>query len=249
MFKLIARVLVLLVFLFVLGGCSGSRDEEAGINFVETGTADQVPVEQPVQQQSLASEENGQTAKQQNMTSSPSNDLQTSEPEQLQDSSKAAESEAKTEPFAGPAVVKDYSLSVGGYFPPFNLAGLDGKQYQSVNVFSANQVTLVNFWATFCGPCIREMPALEQLRQNYQGRSLGLIGIVLDSKKADTARSMVTRLGTGYPHLLDDGWFGPYIYAVPQTFLVDNEGKILQAMTGAKSLQQFSDTVDPYLRH
>ncbi len=153
-----------------------------------------------------------------------------------------------TEAGAAPAVEeKTYSFKTGDYFPPFSLSGLNGNTYNSEELFAANKVTLLNFWATFCGPCIREMPALEQLYQQYAGQGLGVTGIVLDSRKADTARSMAAKLGTTYPHLLDDGRFAPYFYAIPQTFLVDRGGKILSAATGARTLEQFEQMIQTHI--
>lgn len=149
---------------------------------------------------------------------------------------------------AGATTPKQYSLKAGDYFPEFNLPDLTGAQFNSATTFAANKVTLVNFWGTFCGPCIREMPALEQLRQSYAGKGLGMIGIVLDSNKVEEAKLMAGKLGTGYPHLLDDGRYRPYIYAVPQTLLVDSEGKILSSVVGARSLQQFISMVEPHLK-
>lgn len=157
------------------------------------------------------------------------------------------EVEVKVNP-ANTTSPKQYSLKAGDYFPQFNLLDFNGTKFNSVDTFAANKVTLVNFWGTFCGPCIREMPALEQLRQNYAGQGLGIIGIVLDSNKAKEAKLMAGKLGTGYPHLLDDGRYNPYIYAVPQTLLVDSEGKVLVSVVGARSIQQFINMVEPYLK-
>lgn len=106
----------------------------------------------------------------------------------------------------------------------------------------------MNFWGTFCDPCIREMPEIEELRKQYSGQGLGVVGIVLDFNKAGQARELASRLGTNYPHLLDDGRFGKDIYAVPQTLLIDSGGKVLASVTGARSLQEFRQMVEPYIK-
>ncbi len=142
---------------------------------------------------------------------------------------------------------KDYSLKVEDYFPLFTLSDLNGSKISSSDLFSSNKVTLINFWGTFCGPCIREMPELEKLWQQYSGQGLGLVGIVLDSQKFAAARDLAARPGTTYPHLLDDGRYGPSIRAVPQTLLVDSEGKILKSVTGVRTLPVFVQMVEPYL--
>ncbi|OPX86197.1 MAG: Thiol-disulfide oxidoreductase ResA [Pelotomaculum sp. PtaB.Bin104] len=255
MHKLVTRILVLVVFIFILVGCSGNKNQETNQISGQPGAAEQAPVNQQDAQQAPGTGADAQAANQQQTAvqqqASPTGQtgatVPVPAPEQAQAAPKASGNDAGNKASA-PAVSKTYSLSVGGYFPPFNLAGLDGNQYSSANVFSANKVTLINCWATFCGPCIREMPDLEKLRQNYQGQGLGVIGIVLDANKAQQAKTMAARLGTGYPHLLDDGRYGQYIYAVPQTYLIDSEGKIVQAVTGASNLQYFSGLVEPYLK-
>ncbi len=142
---------------------------------------------------------------------------------------------------------KNYSLKVGGYFPPFSLSNLEGGTISSGDLFAGNTVTLINFWGTFCGPCIREMPELEKLWQQYSGQGLGVVGIILDSQKAAQARSIAAKLGTTYPHVLDDGRYGPGIRAVPMTLLVDSEGKVLVSVTGARTLPVFVQMIEPYL--
>jgi len=147
-----------------------------------------------------------------------------------------------------PEKKKNYSLKVGDYFPLFTLPDLNGNKVSSAGLFSGNKVALVNFWGTFCNHCIGEMPGLENLRQKYSGQGFGLIGIVVNSRNVDNAKYIATKLGTGYPHLLDDGRFGSKIYAVPQTYLVNSSGKILQSVTGARPEQEFSQMIEPYLK-
>ncbi|MDD3653047.1 MAG: redoxin family protein [Desulfotomaculaceae bacterium] len=259
MHKLVARILVLVVLIFMLAGCLGNKNQETNQISGQPGDAEQASMNQQGAQQAPGTGGDAQAANQQ--TSDPLRPAIQQQapptgqagangpapaPQQSQAAPKASGNDSG-KAFA-PVVPKNYSLSVGGYFPPFILTGLDGKQYSSASVFGANKVTLINCWATFCGPCIREMPDLERLRQDYQDLGLGVIGIVLDADKAQQAKTMAARLGTGYPHLLDNGSFGQYIYAVPQTYLVDSEGRIVRAVTGANNLQFFSGLVEPYLK-
>lgn len=162
----------------------------------------------------------------------------------------AAGSQPAQQPSPGtaPAANQNYSLEVGGIFPPSTLTGLNGGKVATRDLFAGNKVTLVNFWGTFCGPCISEMPELEALRQKYAGQGLGIAGIVIDPQKADTARSIAAQTGTNFPHLLDDGRYGSKIYAVPHTLLVDSQGKVLTSVTGRQSLIKFSRLVEPYLK-
>lgn len=244
---------LLILGLILLSGCGGGKNKPA-----------------PVEQQPASSQSAGQTAGEPSQpvpepastpaeapaeTQNPPAQKQAAKDQgdttPLPKSSPAAtpqDTPPKKEPAAGTAQPEEkiYSFKAGDYFPPFSLSALNGNTY-SEELFTTNKVTLVNFWATFCGPCIREMPDLEQLRQQYAAEGLGVVGIVLDSKKAGTAKSMATKLGTTYPHLLDDGRFAPYFYAVPQTFLVDRKGKILGVATGARTLEQFAQMIRPHL--
>lgn len=180
-----------------------------------------------------------------NEPSSVFNPQQQASSEQNSDTAAITESQKAADTKTG--TPKIYSLKVGGYFPPFTLNDLNGSKISSADLFSSNTVTLINFWSTFCSPCIREMPGLETLWQQYSGQGLGVIGIILDSQKAAAARNIAAELGTTYPHLLDDGRYGASIRAVPQTLLVDSEGKILQSVTGARALPVFIQMVEPYL--
>lgn len=146
-----------------------------------------------------------------------------------------------------PAPEQNYSMNVGGVFPPFTLQDLDGMHHDSKDIISSNKVTVINFWGTFCGPCIKEMPDLEALRQKYDGKGLGVIGVVIDSRNKEEAARLAAQTGTGYPHLLDNGRFGELIFAVPHTVIVDSKGKVLSAVTGTRTVSQFSAMVDIHL--
>ena len=57
---------------------------------------------------------------------------------------------------------------------------LDGNTVNTADIFAENKLTMVNIWATFCGPCINEMPELEKIHQEYAEEGAGVIGLVLD---------------------------------------------------------------------
>ena len=227
MFKL-NYLLVFILMLTILSGCAGNK-----------------PQPEPGRQQA-ASETDSRPAQTKDQPAPENQGAQS--PPLVQ--RPAADAPRVQEPPPPPpaAPQQNYSLQAGDIFPPFTLADLNGNKTESAGLFAGNKVTLVNFWATFCGPCIKEMPELEELRKKYSGQNLGMAGIVLDSNKASTAIDLAARIGTGYPHLLDDGRFAAKIFAVPQTLLVDSDGKILVSVTGARSLQEFSRMVEPYLK-
>ena len=90
------------------------------------------------------------------------------------------------------------------------------------------QVVMVNFWATWCGPCRQEMPQLDRLYQKYRSAGFVLLGVNVDDdthKAADVA----AKLGVTFPVLLDTDKAVSRLYdlsTMPSTVLIDRDGKI-----------------------
>lgn len=91
------------------------------------------------------------------------------------------------------------------------------------------------------------MPTLEGLRKKYGKQGLSVIGIIVDPRNTERARQVIAAEEVNYTNLLDDGKFSEKINAVPQTFIVDGNGQIVQSITGSRTLQQFSQIVDQYI--
>jgi len=96
------------------------------------------------------------------------------------------------------------------------------------------KVVLLNFWASWCPPCLREMPSMERLRVKMAGRPLTIVA--LDSAETpEEVKAYLSRMKLGFPILLDpDGsntrrW---KVFALPTTFLLDAEGRIRYVLTG-----------------
>ena len=119
---------------------------------------------------------------------------------------------------------------------------------------------MVNVWATFCGPCINEMPDLGELAAEYADKGVQIIGLVSDTMDSDgtisdsqveTAKEIVAETGADYRHLLpSDDLLGilSQIYAVPTTFFVDSEGvQVGDAIVTAQSKEKWIETIDGML--
>ena len=96
------------------------------------------------------------------------------------------------------------------------------------------KVVLLNFWASWCPPCLREMPSMERLRVKMVGRPLAIVA--LDSAEtAEEVNGFLSRMKLGFPILLDpDGsntkrW---KVFALPTTFLLDASGRVRHVLTG-----------------
>ena len=148
---------------------------------------------------------------------------------------------------------------VQGLMSSFAATDLDGQSVDQ-GIFSGYALTMVNVWATFCGPCIQEMPDLGELAAEYQDKGVRIVGLVSDVLDADgnlsqdqveTAREIVESTGANYLHLLPSqdlfGLLGQ-ITAVPTTFFVDERGvQVGYAYMGSMSKEQWSQILDEML--
>ena len=127
-------------------------------------------------------------------------------------------------------------------------------------IFAGHSLTMVNIWATFCSPCIEEMPELAQLDTAF-GEAFQVIGIVMDvtdrngiiqpDKKAEAA-SVIATTGATYLHLLPSASLNKaylnQVQAVPETIFVDAAGRqVGQRYIGKKSQQEWSKIISALL--
>lgn len=114
--------------------------------------------------------------------------------------------------------------------PNFSLTGLDGKTYDLKDY--RGKTVLVNFWGTFCPPCVNEMPLLDSVYRKYGGEVV-ILGVNLDEPEL-TVQRFVDRYGITFPILLDDmtvqRMYGVYQY--PTTFVINPEGEIIDIKIG-----------------
>jgi thiol-disulfide isomerase/thioredoxin len=115
--------------------------------------------------------------------------------------------------------------------PDFKLTALDGKPITLAAL--QGKVVLLNFWATWCGPCRAEIPDLVALQERYKGR-LQIIGLNVDDEEADI-QQYVQETGINYPVAMTSNdvriQFGG-IPALPTSFLLDTEGRVVQKHVG-----------------
>ncbi len=125
---------------------------------------------------------------------------------------------------------------VGQVRPDFRHADLDGRT-RDASEFDGT-LTLVNFWATWCAPCVEEMPMLSDLQDTYRDRGFRVIGVALD--EPERATTFARDLGLSYPVPLGEAdvvvtsrRFGNSTGMLPYSVLVDPKGVILWVRLGA----------------
>lgn len=128
---------------------------------------------------------------------------------------------------------------IGQPAPDFQFGGT-GEQPVFLSNLQGSPV-LLNFWATWCVPCVMEMPYLQQIYDEWQGRGLVLLAVNLRESSSEVEAFMQNQ-GLSFPVLLDSegGVAGQYgAYAIPVTFFIDREGIIQEVHVGA-----FQSTAD-----
>jgi peroxiredoxin len=113
-------------------------------------------------------------------------------------------------------------------------------------------VVMINFWATWCGPCRQEMPLLDELYTRYERVGFSLLGVNIDDD-SQRAMDMITELGVNFPVLFDDRKEVSKLYqvdAMPVTVLVDRDGNVRHVHHGYKPgyEQQYLDEIRSLLR-
>lgn len=116
--------------------------------------------------------------------------------------------------------------------------------------FFENKVTMINLWAYWCGPCVSEMPDLEQISKDYADKGLQVIGISMKDEEAEN-RETLKELGITYPNLFYTEDFDVYMDTgyYPTTIFVDSEGHVLgNACIGSREYSDWAKIIDDILK-
>ena len=139
-------------------------------------------------------------------------------------------------------------------FPSFEGKDLDGNEVKSDELFSANAVTVVNFWFTTCSPCVGELGDLDALNKELADKGGALIGVnafTLDGDETAIAdaKDVLAKKGATYQNVYFDssspaGAFTANIFAFPTTYVVDRNGNIVgEPIVGASTEKNQAETL------
>jgi peroxiredoxin len=138
--------------------------------------------------------------------------------------------------------------------PVFSLPDLNGRKVDLVSF--KGRVVILEFWATWCGPCREEIPVLNELYRKYKDRGLVVIGISLDRKEPKEVMKFLDQLQVEYINVMGGeeilekysqiAKLGP-IRAIPATFVIDRNGQVCQKFLGLTEKGILEETLQPLL--
>ena len=130
--------------------------------------------------------------------------------------------------------------------PDFALSGLDGVPWHLSQL--RGRVVLLNFWASWCEPCTRELPQLQRLHERHSDDGLVVLGV--SDEDPDKARQYLDELGIGYPSLpdVDGSVMQSYrIHTIPTSLIIGRDGRIFKRMEGYTPTGAFERALTPLL--
>ena len=126
-------------------------------------------------------------------------------------------------------------LKTGLSAPNFTFPGRDGKMV-SLSDYRGN-VVLVNIWATWCPPCVDEMPSMERLYKELKGEDFEILAVSIDSLGPKAVAPFMKKYNLSFPALMDPDGTIQTLYqtiGIPESFIVDQEGILIKKIIGPR---------------
>lgn len=142
------------------------------------------------------------------------------------------------------------------YVVSFEANTIEGEAFSS-DVFSQSRLTMINVWATYCNPCLSEMPDLGEISVEFDSAEFQMIGVISDVEEGAAedhianAKELIEQTKANYPHLLlSESLYTNLvggINSVPTTFFVDQKGELLGYVMGAQSKETWVSIIEELL--
>ena len=151
--------------------------------------------------------------------------------------------------------IADEENEEASYTLTFTAMTTTGEEFTS-DCFADAKLTMINVWATYCNPCLSEMPALGEIAASYDSSEFQLIGIVTDvmegaASDIEYAQELINETGAAYTHLLlNEALYTNLVGAVdavPTTFFVNQQGEVLGYVVGAQAKEDWEGLIDELL--
>jgi peroxiredoxin len=126
-------------------------------------------------------------------------------------------------------------LGQGEPAPDFSLPGLDGQMVRLADY--RGKVVLLNIWATWCPPCVEEMPSMEKLYQTLKGEDFEILAVSMDESGAQAVGPFMEKHRLNFPALTDTKGAIKSLYlttGVPESFIIDKDGIIVEKVIGPR---------------
>lgn len=139
-------------------------------------------------------------------------------------------------------------LQVGDKAPDFELVGAFGGQGKLSDL--RGQFVILNFWATWCSPCVEEMPSLQRLHRAYDGDDFEIVAVSLDAEGAPVVQSFAERYKLEFSLAVDPDKKTETIYGLtglPETYIIDKEGVIVEKILGPRDWAS-AETVEKMIK-
>ena len=158
-----------------------------------------------------------------------------------------AQEEATTAPEAAATEAATEATEETSDTLEFSLTTLTGDTLDQ-SVFSDNKLVMVNYWATWCGPCVSEIPDLVKISKDYADKGFVIVGVLTGDDDIDGAKQFIDDQNMGYPVVMPEAFFldqAAGIQAIPTTMFFDSTGnQIGDTVVGSRGYDDWAGLID-----